>query len=181
VNETEKTPKPRFPICALPFSETLAECFSKSVAITPKFPNWEKSFVSGAGSPLFEIEHRSHSDHPGLVISRVRFKPSTEGPPGHVHGGASAALLDETMGAVVWNHEFKAVTQTLSLSYLRTLPLNAVAYVGSEIISSDEKLIQVVATIFDEKKTAHVSAQAVFHRLTQSMIEKFAKFKPGLT
>ena len=36
------------------------------------------------------------------------------GPPGHVHGGAMAAALDEAMGAVCWMNGHPVVAATIS-------------------------------------------------------------------
>ncbi|MDQ1296257.1 MAG: hypothetical protein QG611_235, partial [Bacteroidota bacterium] len=41
-------------------------------------------------------------DSDNSFVARVWFGPSTEGPPGHVHGGSMAAVLDEAMGASAW-------------------------------------------------------------------------------
>jgi acyl-coenzyme A thioesterase PaaI-like protein len=56
-----------------------------------------------------------------------------EGPPGHVHGGVCALILDHVLGATAHQPHRPAYTGTLILRYLRKTelgrPLRAEAYV----------------------------------------------------
>ncbi|HXT52702.1 MAG TPA: PaaI family thioesterase, partial [Thermoanaerobaculia bacterium] len=60
------------------------------------------SFVSGdpVGDTLRVAYFRREGD--GRLMGRAWFGPGTAGPPGHAHGGAMAAVLDEAMGAAAW-------------------------------------------------------------------------------
>jgi uncharacterized protein (TIGR00369 family) len=46
-----------------------------------------------------------------------------EGPPGHVHGGVIATILDEAMGKVNRQKGVVALTRRMSIDYLRPVPL----------------------------------------------------------
>jgi acyl-coenzyme A thioesterase PaaI-like protein len=48
----------------------------------------------------------------GAVVTEVALTESQQGPPGYAHGGASAALLDEAMGAAVWRAGYTVVAST---------------------------------------------------------------------
>ena len=146
--------------------------FLNSTLITPAFPNWDRSFVSGPKSTLFEVEHRLQSD-PIELITHVKFKPHAEGPPGHIHGGATAGLIDEVMGILVWNQKYPCVTQSLSLKYLKPVPMNMDTYLVTTIGSISEKTIEVKCTIYNNDKTPYVQAAGVFHRLTQEQLDRF--------
>ena len=148
--------------------------FTQFSNILPNFPNWEKSFVSGKDSPLFQVEHFIHTIRPTLVMTRVNFLERALGPPGNVHGGASAALIDEVMGISVWHHGDKCVTKTLELQYGRMLPLADEALVFTEVFSEEPKTFEVHSTIYGKNKTPHVSARGVFHRLS---VEQLAQLK----
>jgi acyl-coenzyme A thioesterase PaaI-like protein len=148
--------------------------------ITPRFPNWERSFVSGKASTLFQVKHFIHSVRKTLVLSRVSFLPQAEGPPGNVHGGASAALIDEVMGISVWHQGEPSVTQKLELHYGKLLPLEHEAFVFTEIISSHAKTLEVHSNIYGSKfgstekeKTPYVSAQGVFYKLSSEQLANF--------
>jgi len=47
-----------------------------------------------------------------------------EGPPGHVHGGIIATILDEAMGKVNRQKGVVALTRRMSIDYLKPVPLN---------------------------------------------------------
>ena len=153
--------------------------FLKATLITPAFPNWEKSFVSGPNSNLYQVEHRLQAD-PLALISHVKFKNGTEGPPGHVHGGATAGLIDEVMGILVWNQKYPSVTQSLTLKYLRPVPLTIDGYLVTTLTSVNERTVEVACAIVNgdndaKEKTPYVQAVGVFHRLTQEQMDRFLK------
>jgi acyl-coenzyme A thioesterase PaaI-like protein len=154
----------------LPYIVTPDYDFSHFTKILPKFPNWEKSFVSGKESPLFQLEHFIHSERPTLVLTTVKFLAHALGPPGNVHGGATAALADEVMGISVWHHGDKCVTQALELRYGRMLPLADEATVFTEVVLDEGKTLEVYSTIYGKSKTPHVSARGVFHRLSAEQL-----------
>ena len=122
---------------------------------------------------MFKVEHRVHPNQPGYLMTRVEFNSICEGPPGHVHGGASAGLLDEVLGVCVWNENYMSVTQNLTLHYGRALPLDQTAYVLSHIRKVSDTTVTVECTIYDDAKTPYVTAQGTFHRLTLEQLEIF--------
>ena len=148
------------------------ERFQTATLINPSFPNWNKSFVSGQESPLFEVEHRIALD-PVELLSLVWFKPSAEGPPAHVHGGATAALIDEVMGILVWNQNMPVVTKKLEVEYRLPLPLKEEAQLSTVIEEITDKNVRVRTNLFCNKKTPCVVAHGVFHRLTENQLKNF--------
>lgn len=58
-----------------------------------------------------------------LVYSEFRLSLGQQGPPGHVHGGASAAILDEAMGKAVWRAGLEVLLANLNLNYRLPAPL----------------------------------------------------------
>jgi acyl-coenzyme A thioesterase PaaI-like protein len=69
---------------------------------------------------------QSHSssafDRP-LVWSDFTLGAAYEGPPGHVHGGVCALVLDHVLGATVHKPGKPAYTGTLNIRFLRGTPL----------------------------------------------------------
>ncbi len=57
------------------------------------------------------------------AICRVSVPKRFEGPPGHVHGGIIATLLDEAMGKANKLAGVVAMTRTMEIDYLRPVPL----------------------------------------------------------
>ena len=145
----------------------------KSSPVTPGFPDWERSFVSGPESPLFKISHSLSHEDPQLLFTKVTFLKKAEGPPGHVHGGATAGLLDEVMGVLVWHHQYRSVTQSIQIHYRRAIPLEMNGIILTRIIGVHEKTIEVHSTLYDHQKTHFVTSQGIFHRLSEEQLKRF--------
>ncbi|HID35311.1 MAG TPA: PaaI family thioesterase [Anaerolineae bacterium] len=60
-----------------------------------------------------------------LISSDFHFKLAHQGPPDHAHGGASASVIDEAMGASVWQSGYRALLAHYELDYKLPAPLNA--------------------------------------------------------
>jgi acyl-coenzyme A thioesterase PaaI-like protein len=146
---------------------------ARSTPITPSFPDWEKSFVSGPKSTLFKTIHSISDEDSLLLFSRVRFLEHAEGPPGHVHGGATAGLFDELMGIVVWHHHFLSVTQSIQVHYKKAIPLPMEAIVLTRLVQVEEKTVEVNSTLYNTLKVPYVSAQGIFHRLSEKQLGRF--------
>lgn len=72
-------------------------------------------------APPLSINHGSD----GLVWSDFTLGAAYEGPPGHVHGGVCAMVLDHVLGATAHQPGRPAYTGTLRIRYLRGTPLGA--------------------------------------------------------
>eukprot|EP00898_Chlorokybus_atmophyticus_P002459 jgi/Chlat1/3213/Chrsp22S03495 len=60
----------------------------------------------------------------GAMVAAALFGSGCEGPPGHAHGGALAALLDDLMGAALGSRGYVVRTRELTIRYRRPVPLN---------------------------------------------------------
>jgi acyl-coenzyme A thioesterase PaaI-like protein len=67
-----------------------------------------------------------HHDAQGAVWTEVTLGAAFEGPPGHVHGGVCALILDHVLGATAHRPGRPAYTGTLSLRYVRGTPLGLI-------------------------------------------------------
>ncbi len=59
----------------------------------------------------------------GGVFTDFHLGAAYEGPPGHVHGGVAALVLDHVLGAAASSPEKPRLTGTITLRYLRTTRL----------------------------------------------------------
>jgi acyl-coenzyme A thioesterase PaaI-like protein len=59
----------------------------------------------------------------GGIHTDFRLGAAYEGPPGHVHGGVSALILDHVLGEAASTARNPRLTGTISMRYLRTTPL----------------------------------------------------------
>lgn len=86
----------------------------------------------------------------GSVRSEVDLGAAYEGPPGCVHGGVSALLLDHIMGETASAaHTRLIVTGTLTLRYVRPLPLGRIR-MQAQITKEDDRKVTVTAHLGSE-------------------------------
>jgi acyl-coenzyme A thioesterase PaaI-like protein len=69
-------------------------------------------------------------DADGLVHADVVLGAAYEGPPGKVHGGVAALLLDHLMGATAADNRRPSMTGTLTIRFRRPTPLGPVRLEG---------------------------------------------------
>ncbi len=87
----------------------------------------------------------------GHIFARVLFGPLAQGPPGHTHGGAIAAVLDEAMGAAAWLNGYTAMTVKLEITYLKSLKLREETFIESWVsrVSTKKVFVKGVLTAAD--------------------------------
>lgn len=61
----------------------------------------------------------------GSVFAEFHLGAAYEGPPGHVHGGVAALILDHVLGEAASSAERPRLTGTITLRYLRTTRLGS--------------------------------------------------------
>jgi len=136
----------------------------------PLEPAPDRSFVSGEPDGQ-RIRIRYGTDERGRAAARVWFGPGTVGPPGHVHGGAIAAALDETMGVAAWVAGHPVVAGRLAVDFRRMVPLGTVLSVLTEVEPIAGRKVRVTARLGDDG-TAHAEAEAVFVQLTLEALQQ---------
>jgi acyl-coenzyme A thioesterase PaaI-like protein len=104
-------------------------------------------FVSGdPGGNRFRARYfRDSEQH---LHARIWFGPETGGPPGHVHGGAVAAVMDEALGLAAWAAGYPIVVGNLNVSFRNMLPLEQVVTVESRVVSAEGRKVKVQGRIF---------------------------------
>lgn len=100
------------------------------------------SFVTGEpeGDRL-RVAYFRHGDEDHLV-GRAWFGLGSQGPPGHAHGGAMAAVLDEAMGAAAWLAGLPVVAVNLNVDFLAMLPLGTDARFEAAVESVDGRKVR---------------------------------------
>ncbi len=117
-------------------------------------------FVSGEPEgERFRVAY--YKDRDGALVARVWFGPETEGPPGHAHGGAMAAVLDEVLGLAAWAAGHPIVVGNLNIHFRQLLPLLTVMQVESEIVKVEGRKVLVRGRIVDAAKTVYAEADCL--------------------
>ncbi len=104
-------------------------------------------FVSGEpAGERFRVRYYRDADlH---LHARIWFGPETQGPPGHAHGGAIAAVMDEALGLAAWAAGYPIVVGNLNVSFRNLLPLETVVTLESEVVSVEGRKIMVHGRLF---------------------------------
>ncbi|GAB4477203.1 MAG: hypothetical protein Kow00124_20110 [Anaerolineae bacterium] len=98
----------------------------------------------------------------GSVTGCITLTEHQQGPPGYAHGGASAALLDEAMGAAVWVAGHRVLAKTLNVTFHRPLPLGVEVRIQGRITNVDGRTITTEGTITLPDGAVTVSAQGTY-------------------
>lgn len=98
----------------------------------------------------------------GVLTSEFTLNEAQQGPPNHAHGGASAAILDEAMGLVVWAAGHKVAAVNLNINYHKPLPLNQKIIVEARIAKIEERKIISEGKIRLPDSTISVSGSGVY-------------------
>ncbi len=121
-----------------------------------------KSLRFVSGDPEGErFRMRYFRDDKQALTALAWFGPETEGPPGHAHGGAMAAVLDEVLGLAAWAAGHPVVVGNLNIHFRRLLPLLMVARVETEIVSAKGKKILVRGRLTDGGETLYAEADCL--------------------
>jgi acyl-coenzyme A thioesterase PaaI-like protein len=86
-------------------------------------------------------------DEDGVISSEFTLCEAQQGPPGYAHGGASAAILDEAMGAAVWRAGYDVAVVNLEIHYRHPLPLNQPLTCTAQLDNKNGRKIHAVGEI----------------------------------
>ena len=118
-------------------------------------------FVCGPENP-HGIGITMFVDDDGVLTSEFTLNEAHQGPPGHTHGGASAAILDEVMGLVVWSAGHQVVAANININYRKPLPLHQPLLAEARITEVGERKIISVGEIKLADSTVAVSGSGVY-------------------
>lgn len=96
------------------------------------------------------------------LFAKAWFGRKTMGPPGHVHGGAMAAALDEAMGAVCWMNGHRAVAATIMVTFATMLPICSETILEAGIARVDGRKIATRAGLTDSRGQKIAEAEGLF-------------------
>jgi acyl-coenzyme A thioesterase PaaI-like protein len=117
--------------------------------------------VIGVRNPMAPPLVIDHSDAGG-VFTDFHLGAAYEGPPGHVHGGVAALVLDHVLGAAASSQEKPRLTGTITLRYLRLTRLGAL-HAEARITRTDGVKTYAVGHLADDEGIT-VEAEGVFIR-----------------
>jgi len=128
------------------------------------------SFVSTDTEDRIKIQYYFER-HSGHFLSRVIFGQKSQGPPGHVHGGAIASVLDETMGAAAWMNGFTGMTVKLEVNYFKALKIGNEDFVETWVDTKREKKVWVKGKITTGDGYIYAESNGLFIPLSKEYFQ----------
>jgi acyl-coenzyme A thioesterase PaaI-like protein len=98
----------------------------------------------------------------GSIFAEFAFTLAHQGPPGMAHGGASAAVLDEAMGAAVWRAGYTVVAVNLQVNYAAPVRLNEKILVNARITEKHPRKLLTTSEIMLADGTVAVSGSGIY-------------------
>jgi uncharacterized protein (TIGR00369 family) len=99
------------------------------------------------------------------VVCLAAIPDTFEGPPGYLHGGIIATLMDETMSKAVRAKGLTAMTRQLEIDYLRPVPSLAPIRIEGCVLRSEGRAHWTEARILTEKGTVLATGKGLFIEL----------------
>jgi acyl-coenzyme A thioesterase PaaI-like protein len=132
------------------------------------------SYVSGEpGGHRLRVRYFRRQDDDALM-ARAWFGPGTQGPPGHAHGGATAALLDEAMGFCCWMVGHRVVAVHIEVDFRHMVPVGAVATLEAAVERVEGRKVFPRARLFLPDAELAAESSGLFLILAAEHLEALA-------
>jgi acyl-coenzyme A thioesterase PaaI-like protein len=115
--------------------------------------------VYGPGNPVAPPLVATDSAD-GRAVGRVTVGKPHEGPPGLVHGGVVATLLDHVLARAVRASGRGGLTATLTVTYRRPVPLGVPLLLSAELATAEGRRTTATARLVAEDDEATTLAEA---------------------
>jgi uncharacterized protein (TIGR00369 family) len=120
-----------------------------------------RCFGCGEANPV-GLHLRFFLAEDGTVVSNAAVPDTYEGPPGYVHGGIIATLLDETMSKAVRSRGVVAMTRHMEVDYKRPVPSSAAVRMEGRVVRSEGRKHWVEARILDAAGVELAAGKGLF-------------------
>ncbi|MBP7999866.1 MAG: PaaI family thioesterase [Chloroflexi bacterium] len=111
-----------------------------------QLPEHGPCFVCGTANPQ-SMGVRWFIQDDGTIYGEVTLDIHQQGPPGHGHGGASAALLDEAMGTAVWAAGHMVLAANLNVDFRRPVPLGVLLKITAMVVDKSGRKLYTRAEL----------------------------------
>ena len=101
-------------------------------------------------------------DEDRQIVCHVKVPRRFEGPPGHVHGGVIATLLDEAMSKANRQFGIVAMTRQMEVEYLKPVPLKTPLLLNGRHVSAQGRKHHCEAQLMNENGVVLAKARGLF-------------------
>jgi acyl-coenzyme A thioesterase PaaI-like protein len=132
-----------------------------------------ESFVSGGpATHRLRVAYFKRAGQKGLY-GRAWFGPDTQGPPGHAHGGAVSAVMDEALGAASWAEGHPIVVARLSVDFRAMVPLGTDAIFEAWVVGVSGRKVTTRGRLLSPDGVLLAEGEALCVMLADEHFEKF--------
>jgi len=133
-----------------------------SAELTPLYHGAQNHcFGCGQGNPVgLRLNFSVSAD--GVVVCDATISDNYEGPPGYLHGGIIATLLDEAMSKANRAQGVTAMTRQMEVQYLRPVPSKNPIRITGKVTRSEGRKHWAEAQIHNAEGTLLAQASALF-------------------
>ncbi len=128
-----------------------------------------RCFGCGQANPVgLHLEFFRAED--GAAVSFARVPDTYEGPPGYVHGGIIATLLDEAMSKAVRARGLLAMTRRLEVDYLRPVPSGSAIRMEGRVVRDEGRKHWTEARVLNEEGAVLAEGKGLFIEIRREML-----------
>ncbi len=111
------------------------------------------------------------------LLAKVYLGKKCSGPPGHAHGGCTAAVLDEIMGATGWYCGYPVVAGKIEVEFLHMVPLKETYVLQGRIMGSEGKKVFTEGYLFDRSGKLYARSSGIFIKISGEKLKKLEKLR----
>ncbi len=139
-----------------------------------KQPNSQMCFVCGLENPI-GLKLSFYEDDDSQVTTTWTPREEHQGYPGLLHGGITAALLDEALGRTVINRDLWVVTAKMEIRYRNPIPIGEPLSVVAEVTRISKRIVEARGELRLSDGRIGAEANAVYVKLPDEKIEEMAQ------
>ena len=155
----------------------------KNYRVSSTGQDWHKPDCFGCGPKNASGLHADFlfDDETGEVRFSYIPEDRLAGPPGFLHGGITASLLDEAQGVLCFHVGYIVMTDQLNINYHHAVPLNQEVQIRCRITAVRKKRIYTHGEILSREGEVYASAGARWYVLSVPMLKRIfpGKYSAG--
>jgi uncharacterized protein (TIGR00369 family) len=143
--------------------------------VTAKQPNSKRCFVCGLENQ-YGLKSEFYELETGELMARFYPAEEHQSYPGRLHGGVAAAILDETIGRAIIDHQKRGlwgVTLEFSMKFRKPVPLDREVVVVARISSENRRTFEGTGEVVLEDGSVAVEGRGRYLKMDLSRITDF--------
>ncbi len=98
----------------------------------------------------------------GSIFSEFTLTIKQQGPLGHIHGGASAAVLDEVIGVAIWRAGYNVAVVNMELNFRQAIPVDSTVTVEARMTKKEGRKVFGTGEIYLPDGSVAVSCTGIY-------------------